>query len=309
MQTSADPAQDPAPEAGGWRDDLHRHSRGLIGASAWIVVVLLLLLWWAIGYRSLVEWLAEWEFATFGRYYASLTVAIVVLLLGLPVAALVGWFRRRRRLRGDAKLGETDAGVLLARATVSAGRSATFFFALATLSGLGAAGVFISMLWLPSDAGRARVVGSVADAAQGQGPAAFVRPVRIGRVARIEENVGLVQRVMYVAPVRLAGQPDDLTLLTTVDATSLEPPRFVPIRTGVLVRQGLPGELVNLYRGAGIPVPDRSYLLMRDGATVRWRPLVLGVQVALLSLISVIAALLFRRQAGRLKRIGERARF
>lgn len=287
-------------------DDSEKHSRGLIGTSVWIVVCLLVLIWWASGYRSVVEWLAEWQFDFFGRYYPSLTVALLVLLLGLPIAGAVGYARRRHRRRLDKALGENPQ-VLLTRVIVSARRGVLFFGGLAILTAVVALVVFVSMLWLPPTSGPVRLITTSGQAATSQGPARFARPLRMDRVARIEENVGLAQRVTYVAPVALPNQPQDLTLLTTVDATSLEPRRFAAIKEGVLVRQGLPKELTNLYRGAGIAVPDRPYLLMRDGAAVRWRPLVLGVQVALLSLLSAIVALLFRRQARRLRKIGERA--
>lgn len=290
-------------------DDSEKRSRGLIGTSVWIVACLLVLLWWASGYRSVVEWLAEWQFGFFGRYYPSLTVALLVLLLGLPIAALVGWARHRHRRRVDQALGAENPQLLLTRATASARRGVAFFGGLAILTGIVALGVFGSMLWLPASQGPVRLITSAGEAVSSQGPARFARPLALDRVARIEENVGLAQRVTYVAPVRLPNQPEDLTLLTTVDATSLEPRRFAAIKEGVLVRQGLPKELTNLYRGAGIAIPDRPYLLMRDGWAVRWRPLVLGVQVALLAVLSAGVALLFRRQARRLRRIGERARF
>lgn len=277
-----------------------RPSRGLRGTSIWLIVCLLVLLWWAGTYSSLVEVLAEWQFVYLGRYYPSLTVSLAVLILTLPIAAVVGWQRRRRRERlGDA----ADPRLMMARAIRSAERTQLFFAGLAVVATLIALCALISMLWLPSDNGSVRTVAGVEGSVQPQGAAAYARPFRIGRVARIEENVGLARRVMYVAPVYLGREHGDDSFLTTVEPSLRPPLRFAPIKSGVLIERGLPRELTNLYRAAGITVPDRSYLLMRDNAAVRWRSLVLSIQIGLLALLTVVVALLFRRQSRRLRRL------
>jgi hypothetical protein len=295
------PPPDPAAAIG---DQSVQPSRGLRATSVWLIVCLLILLWWTIGYRSLVEMLAEWQFAHLGRYYPSLTVSAVVLVLALPIALLVGAYRRRRRLRFDTSLpSAATPEILVARAIRSAERSRLFFAAVAIVSALVAAGVFIHMLSLPSDSGPVRTVVGVAGSVQPEGAAAYARPLRIGRVARIEENVGLARRVMYIAPVFLPHGQDGGAFLTVVEPDPTPPLRFTPIASGVLVERGLPREVTNLYRAAAIAIPERSYLLMRDGAMVRWRSLVLGIQTALLALAGAAVSLLFGRQARRLRQV------
>lgn len=304
MGTAQQDARLPSGAGAANGDESLQYSRGLRATSVWLIVCLLLLLWWAIRYRSLVEMLAEWQFSLLGRYYPSLTVSAVVLILALPIAMIVGGYRRRRRRRFDAAASSpATPEVLIARAIRSAQRGRLFFSGIAVVTALVAVVVLLRMLSLPSDSGAVRTVVGVAGSVQPEGAAAFARPLRIGRVARIEENVGLARRVMYIAPVYLPRREDGDAFLTIVEPSSTPPLRFTPIASGVLVEGGLPREVTNLYRAAGITVPERSYLLMRDGAMVRWRSLVLGVQTALLALVAAGIALLLGRQARRLRRV------
>ena len=278
-------------------------SRGLIASALWAIVCLLMFVWWASHYRSLVERLGEWQFATFGLYFPSLTVVLIVALLAAPVALLIV-LRRRRRLR----LAERD-GLLTSRDRVmvpinAALRGVIFFRIVALVAGFSALGALLALLGLPSTTGPTAVVtGGENPVGAVEGPARFAPGRTLGSVARLEENVGLARRVTYVAPVRpISARTGPVRFFTQVERLAGTEPRFAPLREGIMTADGAPRELVNLYRTVGIVTVDEPALLARDAAHLRWRPIVLGVQLALMALLSLGAAALLQRQARRLQR-------
>lgn len=278
-------------------------SRGLIASAAWAIVCLLVFVWWASHYQSLVERLGEWQFATFGGYFPSLTVVLVVTLLAAPVALLIA-VERRRQLRAAERDGLVTPRDRVTVAVNAALRGVTFFRVVAAVAGLCTLGALLTLLGLPPTTGRPAVVTGREDSVvSAEGPARFAAGRTIGRVARLEENVGLARRVTYVAPVRPIGaRTGPVRYFTQVERLAGPQPRFVPLRDGILTVEGAPRELVNLYRAAGETTVDRPALLARSAAHLRWRPIVLAVQLALVALLSFGAAALLRRQARRLQR-------
>ena len=284
------------------RLDAAARSRGLLASAALAVVVMLLFLWWATWYESIVEWLGEWQFATFGRYFPSLTVALAVGLLGVPVALIVAWFRRRRRQQ-DEREGLVSQRDRVLVALNGALRGRIFFLVVAGFAAAWAISALFTLLTVPNAEGTVVTITGSETAPIAEGPARFAPGRGLGRVGRFEEYVGIAGRTTYVAPVRPIGaRKGPVQFFTEVERLAGPVPRFVAIRQGVLVRRGLPGELVNLYRGDSVETIDRPFLLVRDASWPRWRPIVLGVQLALVALIAVVASLLLRRQARRLDR-------
>lgn len=129
---------------------------------------------------------------------------VVVLLLTAPIAAFIVWRRRRARRRVEEEAGLVDPVAWLRDAIATTARSHAFFLAVAIVAGLVALGVALSILALPCGDGPVRTIVGTANPVQSDGAARFAPGFATARVARIEENVGLAQRVMYVAPVRLA---------------------------------------------------------------------------------------------------------
>lgn len=284
------------------RIDAAARSRGLIASAALAIICMLLFLWWAAHYEALVEWLGEWQFATFGRYFPSLTVALAVGLLAMPVALLVAWFRRRR-LQRAARQGLVSPQDRVLVAVNGALRGRIFFLVVAAFAAVWALGAVLTLLSAPKAEGPVVTITGSETAPIAEGPARFAPGRTLGRVGRLEEFVGLAGRVTYVAPVRPVGaRTGPVRFFTEVERLAGPVPRFVPLRQGVLEGRGLPGELVNLYRGDGLETVDRPFLLVRDAGWPRWRPIVLAVQLALVALIALAASLLLQRQARRLDR-------
>ena len=283
------------------RIDAAARSRGLIASAVLAILAMLLFLWWAAHYSALVEWLGEWQFATFGRYFPSLTVALAVGLLVVPVALIVA-YTRRRRLAQAARDGLVTPRDRVVVAVNGALRGRIFFFVVAAVAALWAVGAALTLLSLPGGGG-AVVTITGSESAVAEGPARYAPGRTLGRVGRLEEWAGIVRRVTYVSPVRPVGdRAGPVRFFTEVERLAGPVPRFTPIRQGVLEARGLPGELVNLYRGVGVTTVDRPFLLVRDAGWLRWRPIVLAVQLALVALVALVAAFLLQRQARRLDR-------
>ena len=287
--------------------DPRARSRGLLSTAFWAIVCLLAFTWWASRYSSLVEWLGEWQFTHLGEYYPSLTVVLCVALLATPVLAIVLLRRRERRRRAERVA--PIVGAERAEIAINAAeRGRIFFLAVTGVALLCALWALLSLLSLPPSEGPLVTIDRANAETVRPGPARFAATRSLGPVALLRENVGFVQRVMYVAPVTLGSDTSgSVRFFTEVDRLAAPTPRFSSIRKGVLEANGLPGELINLYRGAGVQAADRPYLLVADAARLRWRPLVLAAQLALLAIVAAIAALLLRRQARRLRRRIDRA--
>lgn len=282
--------------------DFAARSRGLIASAGLAFLVMLVMLWWATHYIAVSHWLGEWQFATFGRYFPSLTVALVVALVAAPLAAIVAW-RRRRRIRTAEREGRLMPRERVLVALNGALRGRIFFLFVAGFAAIWAIGAALSLLTLPPTEGRVATVSAAERMPVVEGPARYAPDPSLGRVGRLIERVGFVERVTYVAPVQPGGAAGpSVRFFTEMERLAGPQPRFTPIRQGIIVARGLPGELVELYQNDGLRLVDRPYLLVRDADWLRWRPIVLAVQLALLALVALIAAWLLQRQARRLDR-------
>ncbi|WP_419809258.1 hypothetical protein [Sphingomonas sp.] len=269
-------------------------------ATAWVLAAACLFLWWAAHYSSLIEDLGEWQFDRFGLYRPTLTLALLVGLITIPVAIIL--WRRARRAAHAQRERLVDAGLDPAAAMVTRARAGTvrarlFAGAIAIAAAVLAVAVAISTVYLPTGDGIPTAI--KAGATLTEGPAHLEGRYRVGRVARLTENVVFAWRSTYVAPVQLIGDRAGATQLVT---TVLLRPEggFAPITSGVLVHKGTPRELRNLYAQVGTPVAEDGYMLMRDEDQVSWRSWVLAVQIAIVALMAAIAWLLSRRRDRRL---------
>lgn len=257
-------------------------------ATVWMAAAGCLLLWWAAHYSSLIEDLGEWQFGRFGSYRPSLTMAVLLSILAVPVGIAL-WRRARRaaRLERDRLVsdGLDPAAAALRRARAGAVRARLFAGAIAIIAAVLAIGVALSIAYLPTAGGDPSAIR--AGATLKEGPAHLEGRYRLGRVARLHEDVVFNSRTTFVAPVRLGGAVGPTRVVLTV----LRRPDggFSPITSGVLVRKGTPRELRNLYAAVGVPIAEDGYLLMRDDDQVRWRSWALAGQLAIVALLASIA--------------------
>ena len=263
-------------------------------AAAWGLACAVVLLWWTTRYDGWIARAGEWQFARLGSFFPALTLAALVLLLGVP-AALAAGLRARRPVADPVE--RMRAGV----------RRWRRIFAIAALAGSAVVTVvLLSLATLPGAGGPALViVGPAVPAAEGL--AQLRGRWSPGRIARLDEDYGLMRRRLWVAPVVFAGQAAaPVRLLTTLmpDAEG----RPVPVARGVLVRRGVPAELRRLYRAAGVTIAPDALLLLPDRAAVRWRTLALAAQAAVATLIALAGWALLRRQERRIDRLVAAAR-
>ncbi|RZM33590.1 MAG: hypothetical protein EOP67_21575 [Sphingomonas sp.] len=244
--------------------------------AAWSIAVALVLMWQMLAYRGLMALAAEWEFDAFGHYYPALTYLLLVVVLGSPILWLI-------RGRADEELpGRTFIRTLLAVAIGCAVGSA---IALATA------------IAQPDDSGNAAriVVGSPSAEGAATGAATLVGDVIEGRVAGLSENLFVARRSSRFAPIVSPGnRGSGETVRYFVElggGNTLARARSDGALRGILKSQALPGELVRLFRYAGIDVARDYRVLFATRDSLTWPYRVIAVELLLVALLCAIAAL------------------
>ncbi|MBN8818046.1 MAG: hypothetical protein J0I80_04920 [Sphingomonas sp.] len=282
----------------------------------WIALVSLYFLFQALDYRGLIGWLAELQFLHFDRYWPTLTFVAMTGLFSLPLVALVWLLRMRQRHSetfGPARV--DDARIIRGRLA----RLQGFFAGVSAGSLVAAIIVLILRMQLPVDSGSPRsiVLGSPDAIAPVEGRAVITGSVDLDETSQFNENLLLVKRTLYFAPVRAPGDRGPLRYFVEVKREDVKGPynqihfpkdkerlvhvwrfrvpgiQFTPYMQGVLRRRALPGEIVNLYRYAGYKVDDDNYVLFSAPEKLSWRYYVLAGEFALSTIIAGIAAFLF----------------
>ncbi|HEX8445323.1 MAG TPA: hypothetical protein VF649_01805 [Sphingomonas sp.] len=267
----------------------------------WVFVVLLYFLWEAAKYRGLYALLSEWQFEQFGHYLPILTFSFLVLLFGSPAALLL-----RARRRADSPRLSNRTGYEAAVMTGSNFRRILFGF-----SGGLAAAALVTLLWtltLPRMAVPKRVitVGAADSIAPDRGPAILRGRIVYTRTAAFAQDLWLTRRGVRFAPVlAVAGRESPRTIRYFVELlpTDAPDPRVdgaILARSGVLMRNALPGSIVRLYRYAGYDVNTPYYVLYASTRTMRWPYYVTAAQLATAAVILLLAALF---QHGHLRRV------
>jgi hypothetical protein len=295
-------------------------SMGMWALGVWLALVSLFFLKQTIDYVGLIARLAEWQFLFFDRYWPTLTFLALTLLCSSPLI-LALWLIRARQRR-DEKLGPAriDDGRILSGRLM---RLQSFFMGIAVGSVTAAILSLFLMLQLPSDEGAPRsiVLGSPDAMAPGEGPAILTGSVDVSETAQFNENLILVKRTLYFAPIRSG--PDDKSPLRYFvevrrndvrgDYNKINFPKgrdlvrlwryevpglsFTPYQSGVLRRRGLPGEIANGYRYAGYQVDPDNYVLFRSKERLTWRYLVIAAEFLLTAIIAgVMTGIMWRRR-------------
>ncbi|MBT2185359.1 hypothetical protein [Sphingobium nicotianae] len=303
----------------------------------WVAVVSLFFLFQSVEYRGIVAQLAEWQYLEFKRYWPALTFVALTTLFSAPLIIAVWLLRvRQRRDEGLGPARVDDGRIIRSRL----GRLQGFFMGMCAGSLLAVVIILILRLQLPSDQGTPRsiVLGSPDAIAPVEGRAVLTGTVDLSETAQYNEDLFLVKRTLYFAPIREATPgPDtakneplryfvevrrndvkgydaikfpDQKKLVRVWRFRVPEGAFTPYLQGVLRRRALPGEMMSLYRYAGYDVDSDTYVLFSSPEKLSWHYYVLAGEFGLSALISGIAAIIFgRRKRAVTRRLQEEAGF
>ncbi|HEX8485487.1 hypothetical protein [Sphingomonas sp.] len=259
----------------------------------WVLVVALYFLWEADRYRGLYAFLAEWQFEQLGHYFPILTFAVLVIGFGSPAA----WLMKKRR-RADRRDIPDRYGYAAAVSTSMNFRRSLFAFA----GGLGGAAL-VTLLWtltLPRMAPpRALIpVGGARAVNPPLGPVTLRGQILFKRTSVFAQNVVLTARGVRFAPIVAPGDGNRIRFFVELLPREFGDPRAalrLDDRTGLLMRNQLPGSIVRLYRYAGYEVEAPVYILYVSSKTLRWPYYVTAAQLAIAALVAAIAGLLQHR--------------
>ncbi len=291
---------------------------------AWVVIVCLVFLWQALEYRGLVAWLAEFQFLQFDRYWPTLTFVALAAIFSSPLILVVALMRADQRRNDALRAAQLDDERQLLGRT----RRLYEFFVAVSLGSLAAALLcLVLMMRLPGEEGAARsiVMGSPDAIAPIDGRATITGAVDVRETSQFNENLLLVKRTLYFAPVR-TGPADRSPLRYFVEVRREDVPpgynriefpdekddvhvyrfrvprlAFSPYMTGMLKRNALPGEITHLYRYAGYTMAPDNYVLFRSAGQLRWRYYMMAGQFAISAILAGAFALFVRRRERRLR--------
>ncbi|WP_375401959.1 hypothetical protein [uncultured Sphingomonas sp.] len=266
-----------------------------LGFSLWLALVSLFLLWQAATYRGFMSLVGEWQFNAFGRHYPTFNYVVLVFLLGLPGYLL---FLRPRKPRRE----ERPESALM--------RSATAFLKalFGVAAGLGGAMLLVALLllFLPRESGELQRIDLSRPlvAQPHDGPAILSGDIIYERTAGFDEDLLVARRSFRFTPVIGVGnEPGDLRFFVQLPPADERTRRGVRSVKGVLKRNGLPGEIVRLFRYAGYRLDEPHYVLFAEPAAMRWPYRTALAQFAVGAVLALLFALLQRRRIGR---FGER---
>jgi hypothetical protein len=274
--------------------------------SGWLAVVGLYFLWEAYHYSGLYGWLAERQYARLGHYLPNLTFMVLLIVLGLPAAWI---FRARRALRREGLADQAGP----AAAVYAGNQLRRLLFALSFALAVAALGAFLWTFTLPRFDGPSAPVS--VDAGQAAppptGPAVLHGQIVHPLTATHTRRFLIGARSEYFAPVVAVpkdGQKNTPPIRYFVELPApLTGPQAVisPLtqRSGVLVRNGLPGSIEQLYQEAGHAVEAPFYVLYVSPDTLRRPYYITACQLLLAALVALIAALVQRRHV---RQIGTR---
>lgn len=262
------------------------------------------LLFQSVFYRGLVRSLGEWQFAHLGGFFPAITSAILYLLFSLPLLALFLLLERQHRRL------ERDRSVLV-RSVEGVARLRRVLTVLSMTMLLGSMACIGLTPFLPDGGGRSHtiVVGAPAAFVPAEGRSRLVGQTDVDQVARFSRRALFLRQDMLVAPVRAAGDRTGTVRFFVEIAPGADADELGRLPSeGVLRRNGLPGEVVMLYRSAGVPVAGEHYLLYGSARAVRWPYYQLALQLGLAALLLGVARWLEDRRYRRLMDLLDKAR-
>jgi len=287
----------------------------------WLVLVGYYFLRQALDYHGLVADLAEYQYVHFDRYWPTFTFFALTLLCTTPLIALL-WVVRASQKRSEKLRAARidDHRIMLGRLN----RLQNFFAGICAGCLLCIGIILFQMLDLPRDSlsPRSIVIGSPDAMAPPNGRAVLTGSVNLAETAQFNENLILVKRTLYFAPIR-SGPKDKSPLRYFVEVRRddargqgkfnpimfpegddrvhawrfrVKGIAFTPFTDGVLKRHALPGEIASLYRYAGYKVNPDTYVLFRSNEPILWRYQTLAGEFLIVALLSGLLAFFFKRR-------------
>lgn len=246
-------------------------------SSVWAAVIATFLLWQIVQYRGLMAFLAEWQFNFLGRYYPSLTYVALVALLASP--AIVIFLKVRRRHSEQRLAAATLRSALVFRRVV---------YSIAALCSVAAIITLLMLLVLPRGAGEPHNIdlAQPAVALPAEGPTTINGTILFDRTAAFDKKWFFTRHDMRFAPVVAPGAiATDLQFFIELPPESAARPSAGVSMTGILKKDALPGEIIQLYRYAGYRVEAPYYVLFSDEASMRRPYLETAAQLAICAIL------------------------
>jgi hypothetical protein len=244
------------------------------------VVVAVGLSWQLYRYNGLMSLLAEWQYDTFGRFFSTATIVIIIMLVDAPL--LVVLISRSTKARTEQLL-KAEPMALLVRAKLAYRQ----FLAVGAAVLL----VALSILTYGRSIDLEPTVQRYLAADQSQSSTAH-RPaldeviLRLDRVAQYQSNSLFSDRTVNVAPLQSAPN-EPITFFVEVGTEKPLPSRTIKL-SGNTAPLPLPGPLRRLYRDSGFRVSDNAVLLVASRENVRM-PYVQTARILCLAALVLIA--------------------
>jgi hypothetical protein len=259
-----------------------------IAFSAWMIVVAIVLLWQTVSYRGAMAVVGEWQYNTFGRQYPTFNFVFLVFALTLPGYLL--FLKPRTRSSSEQPEAATFRSALTLLKVMF---GAAIGFGAATLVTLAV------MLTLPGSTGVVQRI----DLANPnllpprEGPTQISGSIIYERTAGFDEDLLLTRRTYRFAPIVGSRQnANDVQFFVQIPPVDDQSRRGTTTMNGVLKRNGLPGELVRLFRYAGFNLTEPHYVLYAEPTAMRWPYLMTMVQFMIGALLALIIGLLQQRR-------------
>ena len=253
-------------------------------AVTWLGLAIVFLVWQSISYRGLLALLAEWEFETFGVYHPAITYLALLAILCSPMLL----FRRRAEANKAATVPPTDVPRQNPEISIN---SVRILLGLGIVALLAAAGVSLFGFALPNDDGPIHTI-AVADQNQKPmlGPADLRGRVLFNQISVLNESVLTSKYNTRFAP--MVGEGADQTRVRYfVELPPNAEPGVAEVASayrGVLRQGGLPGELVRLYRYAGLKIDPGYYVLFASTGSMRRAYMVSAGELLVLALVALL---------------------
>lgn len=257
----------------------------------WGALVTGYFLWEAGLYRGIYGMLAEWQIAWFGWYIPILTFGIPALIFILPVTFLLRRRRKRVESSGRVRIGPSRIDILVKQA-LYAGTAILGFCTLLAL-------VF-AIFFLPNQDGLPTtvVLGETDATKLAEGPTRLVGGTS-GEIA-IFKKAWLIDRYdIAYTPLTVGPHGDQNVKFFSETDPPKQPgkafPANAPVRTGILVKGGMPGTMRALYQGLGYRIGKPYYTLYASKQSLAFPYFLQVVELALFTLLFGIFAWLQRR--------------
>jgi hypothetical protein len=262
---------------------------------AWVAAVCTYFLWETIGYRGLYGLFAEWQIRNYGGYVPMLTFGAWALLFALPGLIVV---RRARETRDESlsTLADFTLGERFGKRFMQ-----LLFGAAAGLLLAATATVFWAYFYLPKMEGAPQTitVGDTTPRTIIEGPARLVGGIT-GRPALFGQFWFIGQRYVAYAPYYGSGSratnAEFFVQLDYLNRRILFSDLGAPVWNGILVNEGLPGTMRELYGYLGYKPRGTYYTLYQSEAAMRHRYLVHAFQMFIGALLPLALALFQRRK-------------